>query len=74
VKSPRSKFLSLVLAAATLLCFLASCAPQTNGSIIPVDEIRTLEHDGRERTYLLYVPYGSSSFTAEAVMAVVWPA
>jgi polyhydroxybutyrate depolymerase len=58
VKSPRSKFLSLVLAAATLLCFLASCAPQTNGSIIPVDEIRTLEHDGRERTYLLYVPYG----------------
>jgi polyhydroxybutyrate depolymerase len=58
VKSPWFKFLSLALAAATLLCFLASCASQTPESITAVDEIRTLEHDGRERTYLLYVPYG----------------
>lgn len=58
MKSPWHKFLSLTLVAATLLCFLASCAAQTPKSIPAVDEIRTLNHDGRERTYLLHVPDG----------------
>ncbi|MGA8848273.1 MAG: PHB depolymerase family esterase [Dehalococcoidia bacterium] len=64
MKSSWLKFLSLTLVAATLFCFLASCTSQTPENIptpksIPaVDEIRTLVHDGRERTYLLHVPDG----------------
>jgi polyhydroxybutyrate depolymerase len=64
VKSPWLKFFSLTLVTATLLCFLASCASQTPESIptaksVPgVNEIRTLNHDGRERTYLLHIPVG----------------
>jgi polyhydroxybutyrate depolymerase len=64
VKSPWLKSFSLILAAAILLCFLASCASQTPEStptpesIPAVEEIRTLDHDGRERTYLLHVPDG----------------
>ena len=64
VKAPRLKSFSLILVATTLLCFLASCTSQTPEgtptpeSIPAVDEMRTLDHDGRERTYLLHVPDG----------------
>jgi polyhydroxybutyrate depolymerase len=63
VKASWLECFSLILAAA-LLCFLASCASQTPEgtpapeSIPAVDEMRTLYHEGRERTYLLYVPDG----------------
>ena len=58
VKGPRLKSSSLILAAATLLCFFASCTSQAPESIPAVHETRALDHDGRERTYLLHVPDG----------------
>lgn len=58
MKSPRLKFFSLTLIAATLLSVSASCASQPPKSIPAVDEIRTLNHDGMKRTYLLHVPEG----------------
>lgn len=58
VKAPRLRSFSLIIASIILLCFLASCTAQIPESIPAVDETRTLDHNGRERTYLLHVPDG----------------
>jgi polyhydroxybutyrate depolymerase len=58
VKARWLKSLSLTIVAAALLSYFASCTSQTPKSISAVHETRTLDHDGRQRTYLLHVPDG----------------
>ncbi len=58
MKSSCHRFFSLTLVAATFLCVFALCTSHTPKSIPAVDETRTPDHDGRQRTYLLHVPDG----------------
>ena len=64
MKSPWHEFFSLTLIVATFVCFFTSCASQVpkstpiSESIPAIDEMRALDHDSKERTYLLHVPDG----------------